>query len=119
MSATERLNALGVPPNAGLIKTPQLGSAGPIGGTKNCSAVSRLAVVEFLACMFAIPLDSTHVRWLSEAVVAPLFTAVLGEHDGLGGPSYGSWPDENIRCARSYPFGVRQISCIRVRLSLN
>ena len=45
----------------------------------NCSAVSRLAVVEFLACVFAIPLDSTYVRWLSEAVVAPLFAAVLGD----------------------------------------
>ena len=45
----------------------------------NRSAVSRLAVVEFLTCVFAIPLDSTHVRWLSEAVVAPLFTAVLGD----------------------------------------
>ena len=45
----------------------------------DCRAVSRLAVVEFLARVFAIPLDSTQVRWLSEAVVAPLFTAVLGD----------------------------------------
>ena len=67
----------------------------------NCSAVSRLAVVEFLGYVFAIPLDSTHVRWLSEAVVAPFFTAVLGDErwntTESGVPSYGSFGQYDVR----------------------
>ena len=76
----------------------------------NCSAVSRLAVVEFLARVFAIPLDSTHVRWLSEAVVAPLFTAVLGDErwNTTGSEAHRTGPLASTTCAETTPPHAQQ-----------